>query len=84
MIYGYDQDKEGFIGRERFKSKSIKNLYFASSFGFPGGGFTGAILSGYRTAKKILDPYFYAKRIALCVIFGTTVGTGISMLAKMI
>ncbi|GAB0173828.1 hypothetical protein NHP164001_18500 [Helicobacter trogontum] len=56
MIYGYDQDKEGFIGRERFKSKSIKNLYFASSFGFP-----GAILSGYRTAKKILDPYFTQK-----------------------
>lgn len=68
VIYGYDQDQEGFIGRERFKSKSIKNLYFASSFGFPGGGFTGAILSGYRTARKILDPYFYAKRIVLCFI----------------
>lgn len=83
-IYGYDQDNEGFIGRERFKSKSIKNLYFASSFGFPGGGFTGAILSGYRTAKKILDPYFYVKRVTLCFVFGTAVGMGISALIKMI
>ncbi len=84
VIYGYDQDNEGFIGRERFKSKSIKNLYFASSFGFPGGGFTSAILGGYRTARKILDPYFYVKRITLCVIFGTAVGMGISILIKMI
>ncbi|MCE3039093.1 phytoene desaturase family protein [Helicobacter anatolicus] len=83
-IYGYDQDREGFIGRERFKSKSIKNLYFASAFGFPGGGFTGAILGGYRTAKKILDPYFYAKRITLCFIFGIAFSMGISTLLKVI
>ena len=68
--YGYDQSQEGFFGRERFKSKSIKNLYFASVFGFPGSGFTGAILAGYRTAKKILDPYFYSRRLSLCVLFG--------------
>lgn len=77
-IYGYDQDKEGFIGRERFKSQSIQNLYFASAFGFPGGGFTGAILGGYRVAKKILNPYYYHKRICLCVIVGTAIGVGIS------
>lgn len=71
--YGYDQNQEGFFGRERFKSKSIKNLYFASVFGFPGSGFTGAILAGYRTAKKILDPYFYPRRLSLCVLFGVTI-----------
>ncbi|PAF42915.1 NAD(P)/FAD-dependent oxidoreductase [Helicobacter sp. 11S03491-1] len=72
--YGYDQDKEGFMGRERFASKSIKNLYFASSFGFPGGGFTGSIIGGYRTAKKILDPYIYLKKISLIAGIGTSIG----------
>ncbi|WP_095333911.1 NAD(P)/FAD-dependent oxidoreductase [Helicobacter sp. 11S02596-1] len=76
--YGYDQDIEGFIGRERFKSKSVKNLYFASAFGAPGGGFTGAILAGYRTAHKILDPYMYPKRIGVivlvCVVIGWVIG----------
>ncbi|WP_104696809.1 MULTISPECIES: phytoene desaturase family protein [unclassified Helicobacter] len=71
--YGYDQNKEGFMGRERYDSKSVKNLYFASAFGFPGGGFTGAILSGYRTAKKILNPWGLTKKIALCVFFGFAV-----------
>ena len=74
--YGYDQSNEGFFSRERFKSKSIKNLYFASVFGFPGSGFTGAILAGYRTARKILDPYFYPRRLSLCVLFGTAVSMG--------
>lgn len=83
VIYGYDQDREGYFGRERFKSKSVKNLYFASAFGFPGGGFTGAILSGYRTAKKILDPYLYVRRISLCVVFGTLVSMGISKIISL-
>ena len=74
VVYGYDQSFEGFFGRERFFSKSFKNLYFASSFGFPGGGFTGAMLSGYRTAKKILNPYFYLKRLSLCFVTGVLIG----------
>ncbi len=71
--YGWDQDLEGFFARSHFKSKSVKNLYFASAFGFPGGGFTGALLSGYRTARKILDPYFYPRQLSLCVCFGVAV-----------
>ncbi|WP_395002098.1 phytoene desaturase family protein [uncultured Helicobacter sp.] len=73
--YGWDQDLEGFFARSRFKSKSVKNLYFASAFGFPGGGFTGALLSGYRTARKMLDPYFYPRQLSLCVLFGVVVST---------
>ena len=80
--YGYDQSNEGFFSRERFKSKSIKNLYFASVFGFPGSGFTGAILAGYRTARKILDPYFYPRRLSLCVLFGTAVSMGLVELVR--
>lgn len=75
--YGWDQSLEGFFGRNTFKSKSIKNLYFASAFGFPGGGFTGAILAGYRTARKMLDPYFYPRQLSLCVIVGVVVSIGI-------
>ena len=71
--YGWDQDLEGFFARSAFKSKSVTNLYFASAFGFPGGGFTGALLSGYRTARKMLDPYFYPRRLSLCVLFGVAV-----------
>lgn len=78
--YGYDQNKEGYIGRERFKSKSVKNLYFASAFGFPGGGFTGAILTGFRTGRKILDPYAWPRKLALSVLFGFALTEGIKFL----
>ena len=32
----------------------IKNLYFASAWTMPGGGFTGAMISGYTSAEEIL------------------------------
>lgn len=82
--YGYDQEKESFFGRQRYDSKSVKNLYFASAFGFPGGGFTGAIMNGYRTARKMLNPWGLTKRIALCVVFGFAVSEVIKILIKMI
>mgnify|MGYP000385875364 CR=1 FL=1 len=34
---------------------SINNLYFASAWSFPGGGYEGAATSGYNTAQKILN-----------------------------
>ncbi|EAJ6452004.1 NAD(P)/FAD-dependent oxidoreductase [Campylobacter lari] len=52
-IYGFSQDQEGAKNRLHYKSKSIENLYFANSFIFPGGGFTGAILGGYFCANKM-------------------------------
>ncbi|WP_181882296.1 phytoene desaturase family protein [Helicobacter didelphidarum] len=82
--YGYDQSFEGFWGRGRYNSKAIQNLYFASAFGFPGSGFTGAMLSGYRTAKKILNPHFYAKRLSLCVLFGAGVSLAIIECVKLL
>ncbi len=43
-------------GMKRLKHKSpVKNLYFASAWTMPGGGFTGAILSGYFCAEEILS-----------------------------
>jgi len=52
--YGYAQIP-GQAGMRRIRQKSpIKNLYFASAWTFPGGGFSGAITSGYFCAKEIL------------------------------
>ena len=81
--YGYDQNKESFFGRERWMSHSVKNLYFASAFCAPGGGFTGAIMSGYRTGRKILDPYALPRKFALSILFGTGVSLGIMALCGM-
>ncbi|MBF8808583.1 MAG: FAD-dependent oxidoreductase [Enterococcus lacertideformus] len=53
--YGFDQTiKQGSIKRPKLKS-NIKGLYFAGSWTFPGGGFTGALLSGKLCAEKILQ-----------------------------
>ena len=52
-VYGFSQ-KVGQAGFDRFKNKSpLKNLYFASAWTSPCGGFEGAIRSGYKIAKKI-------------------------------
>jgi phytoene dehydrogenase-like protein len=54
-VYGFAQIPKQ-AGRKRIRQKSpIDNLYFASAWTFPAGGFTGAILSGYRCAEEILD-----------------------------
>jgi len=52
--YGFAQIPKQ-AGRKRVQQESlIENLYFASAWTMPGHGFTGAILSGYWCAKKIL------------------------------
>ncbi len=52
-VYGYAQTVEQ-SGRNRIRAKSpVDGLYFASAWAFPGGGFTGAIISGYLCALKI-------------------------------
>lgn len=80
--YGYDQDRESFFGRERWMSHSVKNLYFASSFTTPGGGFSGAIIGGYRTGRKILDPYALPRKFTLACLFGFALSEGIQYLIK--
>ena len=43
------------IGKKRLQNTSpIKNLYFASSWVYPGGGFSSTILAGWQCAKKLL------------------------------
>ncbi|MFB0502763.1 MAG: phytoene desaturase family protein [Candidatus Bathyarchaeia archaeon] len=54
-VYGFAQtpDQAGSF-RIRQKDAHIDNLYYASAWTFPGGGFTGAIESGYLCAIEIL------------------------------
>ncbi|HEY9115288.1 MAG TPA: NAD(P)/FAD-dependent oxidoreductase [Bacteroidales bacterium] len=52
-IYGFAQTLPQ-AGYNRFgQTMPIKNLHVASAWGFPGGGFTGAIISGFLTSLKI-------------------------------
>ena len=52
-VYGFAQTPQQG-GNNRFGQKSpINNLHFASAWSMPGGGFTGAIISGFLTSLKI-------------------------------
>jgi phytoene dehydrogenase-like protein len=52
--YGFAQ-LPSQAGMKRVKHKSpVENLYFASAWTMPGGGFSGAIIGGYFCAEEIL------------------------------
>lgn len=68
--YGFMQT--GYLrGRLGRTSPTVKNLHFASAWGFPGGGFTGAIISGYITALNIKCP------LPLTILWRTLVATAV-------
>ncbi|MDH5401522.1 MAG: hypothetical protein OEY49_03435 [Candidatus Heimdallarchaeota archaeon] len=55
IVYGFAQTpKQAMLNRRKYSKSPVKNLYFASAWGFPGGGFGGTIAGGYMTALKIL------------------------------
>ncbi|MGL4524785.1 MAG: phytoene desaturase family protein [Spirochaetia bacterium] len=74
--YGYKQMKY-ILGRAPMRAPKVKNLFFASAWGFPGGGFTGAIIGGYHTAMDMIFPmrWLVILRTALCTVVGTALGT---------
>lgn len=52
-VYGYAQTKEQ-TGNNRFRNNFlIPNLYFASAWAFPGGGFEGSIMGGFLAALQM-------------------------------
>lgn len=54
-IYGYEQAMNNQF-MDRIKNNTpVQGLYIASAWGFPGGGFTGVMRGGRRTAGMILD-----------------------------
>ncbi len=53
--YGYAQiPSQSGLNRLQVRSQ-INNLYFASAWAFPGGGFTGAIIGGFQCALAVSD-----------------------------
>jgi len=52
-VYGFKQSKEQ-SGTKRLRNNFlIRNLYFASAWAFPGGGFEGSIMSGFLAALQM-------------------------------
>lgn len=51
--YGFAQTPKQAGGNRYGQFSPVKNLHIASAWGHPGGGFTGAIISGYLTSLKI-------------------------------
>lgn len=52
-IYGFHQDPSQAAMNRLRNQTPIDNMYFASAWAMPGGGFTGAMLSGMRTAQLV-------------------------------
>jgi len=53
-VYGFAQTpSQSLLNRQI--SPPVSDLYFASAWSFPGGGFSGAILSGYGAASNVLQ-----------------------------
>ena len=70
--YGFKNQDFMMMGRLPKRSKNIKNLYYTGAWTTPGGGFTGAIISGYQTALEMKFPMKWSiiLRTLLCVILG--------------
>lgn len=52
-VYGYAQTKEQIAGKRFRNNFLIPNLYFASAWAFPGGGFEGSIQGGFLAALQM-------------------------------
>jgi phytoene dehydrogenase-like protein len=52
-VYGYAQSKEQTASKRFRNNFLIPNLYFASAWAFPGGGFEGSITGGFLAALQM-------------------------------
>lgn len=46
-IYGFEKDLDQFSRTRQMSRTPVDGLYFASAWAFPGGGYSGAVWSGY-------------------------------------
>ncbi|RAJ11503.1 phytoene desaturase family protein [Arenibacter echinorum] len=61
-VYGYAQTKKQ-TGDKRFRNNFlIPNLYFASAWAFPGGGFEGSIMAGFLAALQMNKDKIWSER----------------------
>ena len=70
--YGYENRDYMMSGRLPKRSKTVKNLYYTGAWTNPGGGFTGAIVSGYQAALETKMPmrWMIVLKTLLCAVFG--------------
>jgi phytoene dehydrogenase-like protein len=61
--YGFAQSPEQSMLHRQIDSP-LPNLRFASAWTFPGGGFTGAIVAGYRAAAAVLEAHSEREALA--------------------
>ncbi len=52
--YGFAQIPSQSGLPRMYRIPRLKNLYFSSAWSFPGGGFTGALLAGHETVRRIV------------------------------
>jgi phytoene dehydrogenase-like protein len=52
-VYGFNQSKEQSATKRLRNNFLIPNLYFASAWAFPGGGFEGSIMAGFLAALQM-------------------------------
>lgn len=70
--YGYVNNNYLRKGRVPRFSKTIKNLLFTGAYAFPGGGFTGVLISGYMAAHNLIEPqwkHIIRRTIITSIIF---------------
>lgn len=61
-VYGFTQSNEQ-TGNKRFRNNFlIPNLYFASAWAFPGGGFEGSMMSGFLAALQMNKDKIWSAR----------------------
>ncbi len=53
-VFGFAQNVRSAVPFRTHTYLPIKGLFTSSAWGFPGGGFTGAIMSGYNAARAVL------------------------------
>ena len=80
--YGYKNNNYLRKGRVPRFSRTIKNLLFTGAYAFPGGGFTGVLISGYMAAMNVIEPLRI--HIIRRLIITTIICTGISTAYKWI
>lgn len=73
--YGYANNSYLKKGRVPRFSRTIKNLLFAGAYSFPGGGFTGALISGYMAGLNLLSPQwpYIFRRVLFITAFAAAV-----------
>lgn len=60
-IYGYAQTKDQIANKRIRNNFLIPNLYFASAWAFPGGGFEGSVTGGFLAAVQMNKDKIWSK-----------------------